>query len=313
MRFACFVDKSSDDTLALLRQHPDLLTVEAAPARVGKATGMARLMARCDTDIVIFTDANVMLDPDSVSPLLDYFSDQAIGGVCGTLHYTNPDDSTAAATSSAYWRLEERIKRLESLSGSTMGADGSIFATRRILYPQVPAHLLDDMLVSMNVVLMGFRLISAPDVHAYESAVTGSAAEFRRRRRIACRAYLSHGFIRRHLAKLGWLDRYKYAGHKLIRWYGPWFGLLAVACGFAALAVAAGAWGAAAAGGGALLALGLARVAAPTALEAAGQFVAMALGMVDAWRGRRYQTWETPTTRVAVDLSGPASVGAEAA
>jgi cellulose synthase/poly-beta-1,6-N-acetylglucosamine synthase-like glycosyltransferase len=310
MRFQCFVDKSSDDTLALLRAHPDLLSVIEAPARIGKASGMARMMARCDTDIVIFTDANVLLDPASVAPLLAYFSDPEIGGVCGTLHYTNPDDSKAATTSSAYWRLEEKIKRLESLSGSTMGADGSIFATRRALYPQVPAHLLDDMLVSMNVVFMGYRLVTAPDVHAYESAVTGSAAEFRRRRRIACRAYMSHAFIRTHVRALGRLDRYKYFGHKVLRWYGVWLGLMAAVLGLAALTLAFGPsiWlllltigllGALAVGGRRAL----------LAIEAGGQFLATGLGMTDAWRDRRYQTWSTPGERSPVALQGAAAAG----
>ena len=300
IRFHCFVDKSSDDTLALLTAHPDLVTVHTAPRRTGKAAGMAQMMAGCDTDIVIFTDANVMLDPESVPRLLAYFSDPEIGGVCGTLHYTNPGDSSATVTSSAYWRLEERIKRRESLSGSTMGADGSIFATRRALYPQVPVHLLDDMLVSMNVVFMGYRLVSAPDVIAYETAVTGSAAEFRRRRRIACRAYLTHAYIRRHLMAMSWLDRYKYVGHKLLRWYSVWLGLISAELALMALAATIGPalWPLVTA----VVLAALATGARPLqlAIEAAGQFLATGLGMVDAWLGRRYQTWDTPADRVAV-------------
>ena len=300
IRFRCFVDKSSDNTLALLSAHPDLVTVHTAPNRTGKAAGMAQMMAGCDTDIVIFTDANVMLDPPSVPRLLAYFADPEVGGVCGTLHYTNPGDSSATVTSSAYWRLEERIKRRESLSGSTMGADGSIFATRRGLYPQVPVHLLDDMLVSMNVVFMGYRLVSAPDVIAYETAVTGSAAEFRRRRRIACRAYLTHAFIRRQLLAMGWLDRYKYVGHKLLRWYSVWLGLISAELALMALAATIGPalWPIVTAAVLAALVTGARPL--QLAIEAASQFLATGLGMTDAWLGRRYQTWETPADRVAV-------------
>jgi cellulose synthase/poly-beta-1,6-N-acetylglucosamine synthase-like glycosyltransferase len=303
IRFHCYVDKSSDDTLALLSAHPDLVTVHTAPERTGKAAGMAQMMARCDTDVVIFTDANVMLDPASVPRLLAYFSDPMVGGVCGTLHYTNPGDSSATITSSAYWRLEERIKRRESLSGSTMGADGSIFATRRALYPQVPVHLLDDMLVSMNVIFMGHRLISASDVLAYETAVTGSAAEFRRRRRIACRAYLTHAYMRRHLQAMPGIDRYKYTGHKLLRWYSVWLGLISAELALMSLAVAVGPvlWPLVTA---ALLVV-LVAGARPLQLviEAAGQFLATGLGMIDVWLGRRYQTWDTPANRALVSLA----------
>jgi cellulose synthase/poly-beta-1,6-N-acetylglucosamine synthase-like glycosyltransferase len=306
MRFRCFVDQSTDDTLALLQAAGDLVEVDTAGERVGKATGMRRLVAACDTDVVIFTDANVMLDPLCVPRLLAYFSDPEVGGLCGTLHYTNPDASDATIASSAYWRLEEKIKARESASGSTMGADGSIFATRRAFYPEVPPNLLDDFIVSMTVVFRGMRLVSAPDVHAYETAVVEGADEFRRRRRIACRAYMTHSHLRPRVLSMAAFDIYKYVSHKLIRWYGVWLAIASI--GFAALAVIAflGPWR-----GIPLVAVGAAVLAMAARLpvsivrslrEAALQFWATGLGMADAWRGRQYQTWSTPAARPPVDL-----------
>ncbi|MCC2975150.1 glycosyltransferase [Sphingomonas sp. PL-96] len=307
MRFRCFVDQSSDDTLALLRAASDLVEVDTVGERVGKATGMRRLVAASDTDILIFTDANVLLEPRCVPRLLAYFSDPEVGGICGTLHYTNPDASEATVTSSAYWRLEERIKARESASGSTIGADGSIFATRRLLYPDVPADLLDDFIVSMTVVLRGLRLVSAPDVHAYETAVLEGADEFRRRRRIACRAYRTHRHLRGQLLSMSWLDIAKYASHKLIRWYGIWLALASLLfAGLAAIAYLGLALGlplVAIVGAACILAARLPLAPVRTAREALRQFWATGLGMVDAWRGRTYQTWSTPAARPPVDLA----------
>jgi len=99
---------------------------------------------------------------------------------------------------------------------------------------------------------------------------------------------------------MGWLDRYKYVGHKLLRWYSVWLGLIAGELALMALAAAIGP---------ALLPLASAALIAafvtgtrPIRLagEAAGQFLATGLGMIDAWLGRRYQTWDTPADRVAV-------------
>ena len=103
---------------------------------------------------MIFTDANVVLDPATVPRLLEYFDDPNVGGVCGTLTYVNPGETSTARTSSTYWKLEEVIKKLETRSGSTMGADGSIFATRLRYYPKVPSHLLDDFITSMSVIFV---------------------------------------------------------------------------------------------------------------------------------------------------------------
>src|SRR3546814_10328028 len=87
---------------------------------------MHTLVQAAEGDIVVFTDANVMVDPAALAALRRSFADPTVGCVCGQLVYTNPEEGATAAVGSFYWRLEERIKALESRSGSTMGADGSI-------------------------------------------------------------------------------------------------------------------------------------------------------------------------------------------
>ncbi|MBB6123259.1 glycosyltransferase [Sphingobium subterraneum] len=296
-----YCDKSRDRTLEILQSRPDLLRVMTSPERTGKATGMRMMVAAADTDICIFTDANVRLDPASVAPLLDCFRDPAVGGVSGKLRYTNEDDGTTASVGALYWRLEEHIKALESRCGSMMGADGSIFATRRSTYPDVPAHLLDDMIASMSVVFAGYRLISGANVIAYEKSATDGREEFRRKRRIACRAYNSHRHIRGQVkARFGFVDRYKYVSHKLLRWFGA--PLLAIAAGSLT--------GALLMGGHAAVVLALWLVGAGMALLGwAGMrpfaslwgiflsIVATFTGIVDALHGNTYQTWEPAQSR----------------
>jgi cellulose synthase/poly-beta-1,6-N-acetylglucosamine synthase-like glycosyltransferase len=296
-----YVDLSSDRTADLLRAEGDLLTVVAATERTGKATGMGRLVAQAAGDVCIFTDANVVLDPGAIDVLRRCFAAPEIGGVAGALHYTNEDASTTAKVGGLYWRLEERIKERESACGSMMGADGSIFATRRSLYPFVPAHLLDDMTVSMTVALRGHRLIHSTAVQAFERSATSSADEFRRKRRIACRAYNTH----RHLwpairATFGVADRYKYISHKLLRWFGVVCLAKFVLFGAAALALA-GLWWLAAAGVAAMV-IGIALGGAglrpfATVYEILKSVLATFYGVIDAWRGMTYQTWAPAKSR----------------
>lgn len=207
--------------MTLLSQAGDILRVIASPQRLGKAAGMRRMVRDARGEIVIFTDANVLLDPASIQPLLRYFTDPGVGGVAGSLHYVNDDDGPTARAGSFYWRLEESIKQQESRVGSIMGADGSIFAIRRKLYPVVPPDLLDDMTVSLSLTFAGFRLIHSASVIAYEKNATSAQDEFRRKRRIACRAFNTHRYLWPHLAHAyGPLNCYKYISHKLLRWLG---------------------------------------------------------------------------------------------
>lgn len=218
-----FDDGSSDDTHVKLAARPDLVTVVRGGGRNGKAHGMKRLVAMAKGDIIIFTDANVLLDEDAVDNLRAWHASPEIGGVCGTLRYLGSEASATASVGGLYWRLEERLKSEESRTGNVMGADGSIFSLRRDLYPTFPDTLLDDLTASMAAVFAGRRLIKVDDVIAYERLVAARGEEFRRKARIAARAYHTHLYLRPQLAKMAPVDRFKYASRKVVRWFGGLF------------------------------------------------------------------------------------------
>jgi cellulose synthase/poly-beta-1,6-N-acetylglucosamine synthase-like glycosyltransferase len=302
IEFVAYSDMSSDRTREIIESRSDLIRFVPSSERTGKATGMRHMVASCSSDICIFTDANVLLDPKTVPALLDYFRDPTIGGVSGTLKYVNEDDGTTAQVGGFYWRLEEKIKKMESACGSMMGADGSIFATRRSIYPVVPAHLLDDLTVSLSVTFEGLRLISAPDVVAYEKNTTSSADEFRRKRRIACRAYNTHKHLWPKISKTySFIDKYKYVSHKVLRWFGAPL-LMGSALSFVAsmclfgygvpvsLAMLVG-----------LIVLALAKAGVNATIaalfEVLTSIVATFVGIMDSWKGKTYQIWAPAQSR----------------
>ncbi len=164
-----------------------------------------------------------------------YYADPQVGGVLGSLVYGGTEKSATAGVGGLYWRIEEALKDAESRTGNVMGADGSIFSVRRALYPAFPDDVLDDLTVSMAVVFAGKRLIKAKDVVAYEALVAQRADEYRRKVRIAARAWHTHGHLRPQLACMATIDRFKYASRKIVRWFGAAWMLVG---GVAALALA---------------------------------------------------------------------------
>jgi len=301
IEFIAYSDGSSDQTVALLEQAGDVVRVIDSRERAGKALGMRRMVSEANGEIVIFTDANVIVEPASIAPLLRYFSDPAVGGVAGSLRYINGDAGATARAAGFYWRLEESIKRQESRVGSIMGADGSIFAIRRALYPVVRADLLDDMIASLAVTFAGFRLIHSSNVVAYEKNATAAGDEFRRKRRIACRAFNTHRYLWPHLsASYSALETYKYVSHKLARWLG----LLPLLLGLMLLAAALALSGYMAALELLLASLILFAVAGSAGLPgfATGWQMLIAitatfLGVTDAIRGRKVQVWTPAPSR----------------
>ena len=295
-----YVDSSSDRTAEILREYGSEITVVVSPTRHGKTHGMNTLVGQTGADILVFSDANVTFAPDAVPRLLRRFDDPAVGCVCGHLVYTRASDSATAVTGSLYWRLEEAIKELESRSGSTMGADGSIFAIRRTLHRPPPPDIIDDMFVSLSILCGGHRVVRASDALAYEEAATHAGDEFRRKVRIACQAFNVHRLLRAELAGLPLFDRYKYVSHKLLRWFAAYLLGAATLCFAAGLAVL-GAWVPlllCALAGAALLVAARLRPAGPVGklVGIAAAFVATGLGVAQSLHGERFQIWTPPAS-----------------
>ncbi len=296
-----YVDAASDATAQKLRAYASDIDVHLASERRGKTHGMNLLAARARGSILVFTDANVLLDMDCIENLRRAFSDPEIGCVCGNLIYTNGDSSITASTGSLYWRLEERIKLLEQRTGSVMGADGSLFAIRSTLHRSPPDHIIDDMYVSFMVLIQGYRVVQSTDVRAYEKSASNSSEEFHRKSRIACQAFNVHRLIWPHIRRLDAVTVYKYVSHKLLRWLSIYFLAAATVLGLGAL-FAGGYVGIATVLvtlGSGLGVLGLRGTIKPLSqiMDVLASLAGAGLGVWKSLRGESYQTW-TPVASV---------------
>ncbi len=300
LEMLAFDDGSTDDTAAQIAARSDLVTLIQGPGRSGKAHGMKRLAALARGDVLIFTDANVLLDIDAVDNLLRRYADPDVGGVLGSLHYIGGQESATASVGSLYWRIEESLKDAESRTGNVLGADGSIFSIRRALYPGFPDTVLDDLTVSMAVVFAGRRLVKATDVIARERLVTARGDEYRRKVRIAARSWHTHRHLRPQLRRMRALDRFKYGSRKIIRWFGGLF-LLTGTLAAVALAWRLSPWLCLAlvVAGAVLLGIGIWSRRGPVAalVDVLIAYAATLQGIVQAMSGRTFAVWSPAKSR----------------
>lgn len=296
-----YVDGATDGTALLLERYAQDIDVCIAAERRGKTHGMNVLASRTRAPILVFSDANVMLDPECLEEFRRQFSDPRVGCVCGNLIYTNPGESVTSASGSAYWRFEQAVKRLELNSGSVIGADGSLFAVRRSLRRPPPDDIIDDLYVSLMVLCQRFRVVQSTRARAYEESVSYAREEFTRKVRIACQAFNVHRLLWPRLRELDPLTLYKYVAHKLIRWLSGYFLLLAATCAASAMLSAGLIWPVAI--GVPLLALllvGGSYLRIWPVAQLADVLLAIAATAIGVWqslRGERYQTW-TPANSV---------------
>ena len=295
------VDHCSDRTAEIARQfEPELSVLLVAEQRRGKTEGMNRLVALSQSDILCFTDAGVAIDPGAFVHFRAHFADPEVGAVCGKQVFTDHNGSVNAASNALYWRIEEKLKQLETDIGSIMTLDGSLYALRKPLRHAPPEDIVDDFYIPFMIMADGYRVIQSQAARSSEPSVTSEAEEMRRKIRIACQGFNAHRALWPVLRRMTPLTLYMYVSHKFIRWFGIVFLVLGWLFVEAALLSAGVGWLALAllAATALTLWLGVQRRIKPfsTVTNILMAFLGAGLGVWQSITGARYQVWEPPTS-----------------
>jgi cellulose synthase/poly-beta-1,6-N-acetylglucosamine synthase-like glycosyltransferase len=220
-------DGSSDGTAAVLGEFASDLRVRAVmkAASQGKAAGLNDAMQSARGEVLLFTDARQHIEPGALRFLIENFGDPEVGAASGELMLGDPASGETGKGMGLYWRIEKKIRELESASGSVVGATGAIYCARRDLLAPLPAGtILDDVLLPMQVVRKGSRVIFDSRARAWDVPDLGESREFSRKVRT-----LSGNYQLLQLAP--WLlssqnaIRFEFVSHKLSRLVVP-FALL---------------------------------------------------------------------------------------
>jgi len=220
--------------------------------------------------------------------------------VCGKQVFTHTDGSASAGANAAYWRLEERIKALESEIGSIMTLDGSLYALRNGLRTAPPADIVDDFYIPFMIMRDGYRVIQSQEARSSEPSVTVDREEFRRKIRIACQGFNAHRVVWPTIRAMDGLTRYMYVSHKLVRWFTIYLLAGCLLATYGAL-LAAGWYALAGLLTAAIvltlvLGLGLRLKPFSTITNILAAFTGVGLGVWQSIKGHRYQVWEPPAS-----------------
>jgi cellulose synthase/poly-beta-1,6-N-acetylglucosamine synthase-like glycosyltransferase len=185
-------DGSVDDTNTIARDYAESGVELLELPRVGKAKALNIAVESASGEILVFSDANSIYAADALRALVRPFADPEIGGVAGHERFLSKSgNDLAGAGEKDYWRLDRRLKILESSGGSAISAAGAIYAIRRKLFKPVIEGVTDDFYTSTGVVVQGYRLVYTPDAVAYESVESTRGEEFDRKVRVITRGWQS--------------------------------------------------------------------------------------------------------------------------
>jgi len=213
-------DGSNDKTNELLSQYKDV-EVLFEPERKGKTSAINRAMTYVSTPIVIMTDANTMLNEEAIVEMVKPFKDKTIGCVAGEKRImTKTRSGVAAGGEGMYWKYESTLKDLDARLYSAMGAAGELFALRTDLFEKMESDtLLDDFVLSMRIVLKGYRIAYTKKAFAIESGSKDMREEEKRKVRIAAGGMQSIIRLKALLNPLKYgIVTFEYISHRVLRW-----------------------------------------------------------------------------------------------
>jgi len=213
-------DGSNDRTNDLLAAYPQV-DVIFSPERRGKTAALKHGLKELQTRYVVFTDANTMINSNAIREIVRLFLDPTVGCVSGEKRVAARQKGQMAAEGEGlYWRYESTLKRWDSELYSAMGAAGELYAMDSTLCRNVPDEaLLDDFMMSMYVVMDGYRIAYTPEAYALEYGSANLFEESKRKRRIAAGGLQSIWWLRKLLNPFPQpLVTFQYISHRVLRW-----------------------------------------------------------------------------------------------
>jgi glycosyltransferase involved in cell wall biosynthesis len=234
-------DGCTDATAARARQAGADVVLELA--RGGKIRAQDAAVQRARGDVVAFSDANALWEPDAARMLVGAFADPRVGYACGQVRFVQAATGADAGNQEGvYWRYELAVRAYESRLSSITAGNGAIYATRRDAYVVVDPIMGHDLSLPFNMVRRGLRATYVPTARATEKMVPSLLGEFARKRRMMSHTWpilLCGGM----LSPRGYPPGYALMllSHRLLRYLTPFLHLLALAANIALLGAGAGA------------------------------------------------------------------------
>jgi biofilm PGA synthesis N-glycosyltransferase PgaC len=221
-------DGSSDDTPEIVSRYRQIKLMHREE-RKGKVSAIHRAMQEVTSDIVVFTDANTMLNKDALVNIAKHYSDETVGAVAGEKRVSISDNSDATAGEGIYWKYESFLKKLDSELYSVVGAAGELFSIRTKLYQPIKEDtILDDFMISLLIASEKYRVAYEPDAYAVENGSANTKEELKRKVRIAAGGIQSIIRLKKLLNPFLYpVLSFQYISHRVLRWTVTPFCLMA--------------------------------------------------------------------------------------
>ena len=217
-------DGSTDATNSIVAAMSDARVCLYESPGLGKTGTQNAAIRSIQSDIIVFTDADILFEPAWLKRVALRFCDSAVGAVDGRAIYRGCSSDAIQVNQGYYWNYELKLRWLESQLGILAVVAGACFAVRRNLFITMDPAIGEDCIVPLDIVSQGFRVVHEPQATAYFEAEEDSSITLRRRIRMTLRNWQGT-WTRASLLNPVRHPGYAFAlwSHKLLRWLSPVF------------------------------------------------------------------------------------------
>lgn len=213
-------DGSTDKTNDIVSNFKNF-TLMHQPERKGKSAALNRAIEIVKEPVVVFCDANTLLNKQCLKNITRHYSNPKVGAVAGEKKImVTSETKVNSAGEGLYWRYESLLKRLDSEFYTVVGAAGELFSMRTHLYEILPEEtIIEDFVLSLKVCIKGYVVRYEPEAYAIENASESIQDEQKRKVRISAGAFQAMVILKILFNIFKYpLVSFQFISHRVLRW-----------------------------------------------------------------------------------------------
>lgn len=215
-------DGSTDETNKILREIESQYKFVKVFffERVGKTYVINTLISEASSPFLLLLDADVRLPNGALQEMLIYFADVSVGIVVPEF-IQNKTNINQGSNKFSLLKLNNVIRKYESLIYSTVNLLGACYLIRREYFPRIPSQkFCDDFFVALYVNFIGKRVVLVDDVFVYLFQNTSPFLSFFRQRRFVAGGLSAMMYYRKFFHTQPLVTFFLFSG-KFLRWLIP--------------------------------------------------------------------------------------------
>lgn len=219
-------DNSTDATHDIIEEFVSknsTITLIKKNSRNGKLKIINELIDLTKTEHLIFTDANVFFEPNTVKALVYNLLTKDAKMVCGNIMKFSPKNEGISGQEIFYMNFENQLKHNESLVYEfCVGVEGGCYAIKKDWFVKVPdGFLMDDFFITLDVISKKGKVVFEPEALCYEDVNDAPMIEFKRKIRISLGNFRNLKYYKHMLFPIYKGFGFAFFSHKVLRWFTP--------------------------------------------------------------------------------------------